>query len=181
MDNIKSIGKDLHIFLCVMAVIVSSVIFNILIRSGYTMDGFVIGRENYEIISNADFFELTFITLFTRFKQLAVIYVLYRLVNSELAYDGIIMMCSFIVGGMICIQTFYQGISGVIELVLFLFPHYIFYFLAVKTMYTQLKRCGKTGTRGLMVVLLLFLSGVLCELFFSKIFLREFYQYVVLK
>jgi hypothetical protein len=180
MDNIKSIGKDVHIMLCVMAVIVSSIIINILIKSGHSMDGFVVGRDNYEVLMSSDFVEAVFLTLFTRLKQFAVVFVLYRLINSELAYNGIIGCCSFVAGGMVCVQTFYGGLTGVFELMMFLFPHYIFYFLTVRTMYIRIKRSGKTGTGGFAVAFSFFIVGIICELFFSKIFLNEFYQYLVL-
>jgi hypothetical protein len=178
MENIKNLGKDIHIFLCVIAVIAASIIINILIRSGYGMEGFVIGIENYEIIRDADSFEIILVTIYTRIKQLAVVYVLYRLVDSEMAYNGIVMFSAFAAGSMICIQTFYEGLTGVIELILFLFPHYIFYFLAIRTMYIKVKRCNKIGTRGMLIVFFAFSTGILCELFFSKIFLNEFYQYM---
>jgi hypothetical protein len=180
MDNIKSMGREIHIFMCIVATIIASIIFNILIKSGYTLESLIIGRENYEILKNADFLELTLVTFFTRIKQVLIVYVLYRLINPDIVYSSMVIVSSFVAGGMICVQTFYEGFLGVLELILFFFPHYIFYFLLVRIIYIQMKKNRKIVAGRVMLVLILFLSGMLCELIFSKIFLNEFYQYMVL-
>jgi hypothetical protein len=179
MDNIRSVGKDIHIFACVISVIAASIIVNLAIKSGYNLDAFIIGRDNYEMIDSAVLSEVIFVTVYTRLRQLAVVYILFRLINPEITYNAVIAVFSFIAGGMVCIQTFYEGFYGVAGFLLFLFPHYIFYFFVLRTLYLQIRRSGKVNMRFFMIVFLLLASGVISELLFSKIFLNEFYQYIV--
>jgi hypothetical protein len=179
MENKKNTGRDIHVFICVISLVAATVTTNIVLSFGIEMDIFVVGRENYESLVNADFTALVFATLFIRCRQLFIIYLSYRLVRAESVYNMVLSFLSFSLGAMICIQTFYSGISGVVEFVLYLFPHFIFYFMIIRVMYVYIKAYGKLSTRCFIVVLLYFAIGLFGELFFSKFFLGQFYQYIV--
>jgi hypothetical protein len=179
MENKKTTGRDIHVFICVVSLVAATITTNIVLSFGFEMDIFVVGRENYESLVKADLTSLVFATLFIRFRQLFIIYLLYRLVRAESVYNMALSFFSFVVGAMICIQTFYSGISGVVEFLLYLFPHFIFYFLIIRVIYVYIKAYGKLSTRCFIMAMLYFAIGLLCELFFSKIFLGQFYQYIV--
>lgn len=162
------------------SVIISSFIVNFMILSGFTFDNIIINREIFLLVFERPYKLICFIVIYKRIKQLLLIYVLYKLVNAELAYNILISILSFAVGIFISVQSYYEGFAGVVEYILYLFPHYIFYMLIIGTLYRYKKRCISSKIYTFLLIVLFFLSGILCELFFSKFFLYQIYQYMVL-
>lgn len=179
MEKVKYIKDNIRIYIGLVAVIVSSIIINICIRAGYSFDSIIIGREQYEQIITLPLGNVAIVVVLKRLKQLALVYVLYKLFGVELGYSIVLCSLAFVFGGFLSVQAFYSGFMGIVEFILYLLPHYVFYILIIRIMYTLIKYSNKGFWYAFALITLLFLSGILCELFFSRFFLNGFYQYMV--
>ena len=87
----------------------------------------------------------------------------------------------FLFGFVISCQMFYLGISGVWFLLLCLFPHYLIYLGMLYYLAVEVRKTGEDKMRKRMAVLVLimtFFVGILSESILSKIFLKNFLQYI---
>lgn len=180
MENVKFIKNNVQVYLGLAAVILASIIINIFLRAGYSFDELVVGRGEYIKLIQNSIQDVALVTIIKRLKQLLIVYVIYKIINIDIAYCAVTTILCFLFGSMISIQSYYGGVMSVIELLLFLLPHYIFYILIIRNMYVYVKWKNRSKVYVCVMILLLFMSGLLCEIFFSRFFLNEFYQYMVL-
>lgn len=168
----------------VFVVLFASVIANVLIKCGLDLGYMRLSFDiSYDINNVTSYSTSILYILFTRLKQLIFIILLIKMINADVIYNLIIMFFGFIFGIFATIQTFYNGLTGIIELMLFLLPHYIFYMVLIHFIYKHYKNWSKDSMQFVKIIFLvvLFCAGVVSEGLFSRIFLENFYQHIVMK
>lgn len=87
----------------------------------------------------------------------------------------------FLFGFVISCQMFYLGLSGVWFLLLCLFPHYLIYLGMLYYLAAEARKVGEDKNKkrmAAMILILTFFVGILSESILSKIFLKNFLQYI---
>ena len=166
----------------VISVLLASLAINLFIRCGFDFEYLQLTSSGYSCISSVSYATSVLYILVKRLKQFVLIIIFMKIFNTELVYNCLTISLSFIFGIFVTIQTYYSGLSGVIELLLYLLPHYIFYLILFCLVYKHYKNWTKDNFQPskIMFFLVLFCAGVICEGFFSRFFLDTFYQYIVI-
>ncbi len=182
MTGSKLIRID-RITVVVFTVMLASVVVNVFIKCGLGFEYMCLGRE--DLCSNEILpYSVTILyVLFTRLKQLIFIILLMKIINTDIVYNILMIFIGGIFGVFATIQTYYGGLTGLAELLLFLLPHCIFYLLLLFMIYSHYKNWSKENFQigKIMFCAVIFCTGVVCEGFFSRIFLENFYQHIVIK
>lgn len=117
---------------------------------------------------------------FRRLKQFVIIYAVMKLLKNETLLYAIIAFLGAMYGVLSCVQVYYDGLNGVILLLLYVMPHYILYiFLIIKT--SEFIRYGSGEhryARFFTFALVILIVGVGLESIISRFFLTNFYQYM---
>ena len=175
----KSKNKNFLMFFAV--IIFFSIIINLFIRSGYDFSYLGIYPADINISHSKSWIPTFVYVLVKRIKQCFIIFLLMKVINSSIIYNGFLMLLSAFVGIMLTVQTYYYGFAGIVLLLIYMLPQYIVYIVILKNLYefSFIKRSHECWIRYIMFILLLLLIGVLCESFFLKFFLTKYYQYMV--
>lgn len=167
----------------IISVILSSLAINLFILKGHTYlctDLFTSDLVYGNGEGTNDI--LTYIA-FKRLKQIFIIFILFRTFRPKLILE-IIAVCFGIFWGMIITNQIYIcGFTGIIILLLCFLPHYPVYILLIKNIY-NFNICSPPSRhlyRYILLFICIFSIGVVCESFFSRFFLKQFYQYVVMR
>lgn len=167
----------------VFIVLFASLMANILIKCGVDFEYLGMSFEQYSFENDIAYSSSIMYIAFTRLKQGILIFLLMKTLNPEVIYNCINIFLGCYFGFLLSVQTFYSGVTGVSLLLLFIFPHYFFYLVLIYLVYRHYKNWSKESLRfpEIMFFLVLCCAGVVCEGFFSRIFLENFYQHIVVK
>ena len=116
-----------------------------------------------------------------RTKQVVVVYLLYKVFPPKAVFSIGMSALLFLFGFVISCQMFYLGLSGVWFLLLCLFPHYLIYLGMLYYLAAEARKVGEDKNKkrmGAMILILTFFVGILSESILSKIFLKNFLQYI---
>lgn len=175
----EKIKSRLFYYLCM--VLVGCILANILLRCDQDLQSFVLSFTDSTQITESSVQQTVFRVLMQRIKQIVMIYLLYKVFSARTVYSFIMSAMLILLGFLISCQIFYFGIPGVCLFLLCLFPHYLIYGWILYYMATKIQKGYEGGKHKQMVIFVLgvaFLAGILSESVLSKIFLKNFLQYM---
>lgn len=178
MDNRKRYDGNLIFVMC--AILFSSLIINLFLRRN--ADFGYLNLSVYDTAKTAQTNLSVLLYVFIkRAEQFVIAFALMKLLRPDVVYRFILVLLGMMFGTMSTIQTYYDGFSGVILLLLYLLPHYVVYLLLLNrtsVFLTYGKGDGKK-LRFFAFALALLLLGTILEGILSRFFLYKFYQYMV--
>ncbi len=165
----------------VIALFISSFIVNMFLRYGFCFS--YLSMSVYDIGFNIekDSLQALVYLVIHRLEQLFVVVLCMKLLNADYVYNAIICLLSAMFGVMVTVQTYYEGITGVFLLILYVVPHYIAYiiFLWLLRDSNDRRNLEQKNAKRIIALTILFVIGIVSECFFSRFFLKQFYQYMV--
>jgi hypothetical protein len=156
-------------------------VVNIFLKKDFSFSYLVLSLDDLGKNLEKNIHSVMLFLVIKRAEQLAVIALLMHLIKPETVFNMVICLLGAMLGVMVSVQTYYEGISGVFLLVLYCIPHYPIYvlFLWMLKNYNIRRALNQRQLRLLAVAFLVFLIGVIFEGVVSRFFLNEFYQYMV--
>ncbi|MBE5943559.1 MAG: hypothetical protein E7258_01430 [Lachnospiraceae bacterium] len=164
----------------IFSVIAASVITNLFIRCGFDFSYMQL-LYNENDVSQISYTTTTIYVIIKRLKHIIVISLFMMAIKPEFVFSALTILLGFMYGGMATVQTYYIGISGLLQLIIMIIPHYIIYTILI---YELMKMFSNKINESNKVGKLLFLLSILClgivfEGTFSRFFLERFNQYIV--
>lgn len=165
--------------LVLVAIIFSCIVINLFMRRH--VDFGYLNLSVYDISLRAKTEATVLVYIFLkRLEQYIVIFAMMRLLKTELIYQGIIIVLGMMFGVLCSVQTYYDGVMGVVLLLLYLLPHYVIYLFLLYVTKRFLSFPDKRKyLRFVAFAAFILLLGVLSEGIISRFFLSKFYQYMV--
>jgi len=165
-----------------LSVIFVSLIINICIRKDFDFSYLVISQEDMYSIIIREKREVFAYVLMKRLKQLFVVLILMKAFGVLRLYNIIVTILSGAAGLLLSVQIYYLGIEGVIILIFYILPHYIFYCVAIYyCQRVKLFSCNNgEDIKNLIGIVLIFVAGMVVEGIFMTNFLKFFYQHMVM-
>lgn len=165
-----------------LSVVFVSIIFNLCIRKNINFEYLSIGIDDmYAIIHRSNRDVISYV-IFKRLKQLLIILILIKAFGCGTIYNTLLVSLSGILGLLLSVQVYYLGIQGVIVLLLYLLPHYIFY--CVSFYYCKRTKLFESKTdeniKNLICIIIIYVAGMVVEGVFMTNFLKFFYQHMVM-
>lgn len=182
MSDIRTLKCDRRSLL-VFSVLISCLTINIFIRAGFDFEYMKLS-SGVLINDSESCFNITVLyVLYVRIKQLIFVILLMKILNTETVYNCIIIFLGVVFGAMGTIQTYYSGLVGIGELILYILPHYIFYILLIHLLFRFYKGFYREESRfgRILFLVVIFIGGIVAEAVFSRFFLQNFYQYIVMR
>lgn len=165
--------------LVLVSVIFSCVVINLFMRRHIDFGYLSLSVYDISLRTKTETTVLVYIFL-KRLEQYVVIFALMRLLKTDIVYHGVIILLSMMFGVLCSVQTYYDGVVGVVLLLLYLLPHYIIYLFLLYASKRFLSFPDRRKyLRFLTFAVFVLLLGVLAEGIVSKFFLDKFYQYMV--
>lgn len=179
--NIKKQTAQLNGIIFIVAIAAAVVGTNICIRRNIDMGCISLSVYNLPSHDNTGIQVMLYV-LITRFKQFIIMVALMKLFKAETVLKVMIALLGVMYGCLSCVQTYYDGFMGVLLLLIYILPHYIFYtYLMVRT---SAFISGKTKEHRyamfFIFAFVIILAGVFMECIISRFFLNKFYQYMVM-
>ncbi|MDE6023855.1 MAG: stage II sporulation protein M [Lachnospiraceae bacterium] len=193
---ISKIRQEERSVLLLTSLILSVFLINIFIRRGFDFEYLKLSIYDIEQSLNLNIVSLIFYVFLKRGKQFIVIWLLMKVIKPDLVYNIILIVLCGMYGVMSTVQSYYIGFQGIITFIIYMLPHYIIYIFMIKLLhdyyagYRQSKNVmsdagamdeimsEKAKVTALFIIL--FAMGVISEGFFSRFFLLQYYQYMVL-
>lgn len=176
-EKIKS-----HIFYYLCIVLAGCILVNILLRCDVNMQAFVLPLKESDQMMDASVRQTVLYVVFQRVKQIVILYLLYKVFPPGIVFSICMSGLMFLLGASVSLQMYYEGISGVWFLLLCLLPHYLIYLVVMFYMAVWMRKENYESKEKKIVVLfflmLAFAIGILSESILSKIFLKNFLQYI---
>ncbi len=174
--------QELYLYLFAISVVLASLAVNLFILKGYNhlrIDLLLEGMKGVSTRGAGDIFSYIVIK---RLKQLFLVYVLLKTFKPEIILSVMSVLFGVFWGMMISNQVYQNGFMGAILLVLCFIPHFPVYILVIKniTSTIQNKYRDKYLIMSILTIMFIFAIGIVCECYFSRIFLKEFYQHMVM-
>ncbi len=181
MSKIKDVDISKSLLL-IISVIFASIIINLFIRCGFDFSYLKLSAADINKLDEVSYTTSAIFVLIKRLKHIILIVLFMKVIKPEIVYSLLMIALSFMFGVFVTTQTYYSGMTGVIELILYLFPHYIVYIVLLYEIHKLIKDWTKDSYQlGKIVFFMVILCcGVLCEGIFSRFFLERFYQYIVI-
>lgn len=175
----EKIKSRVFYYLCM--VLAGCILANIILRCDRNLQTFVLPFADSTQLAGVSVRKTLFYVFLQRVKQVIVVYLLYKVFPAKAVFSIGMSVLLFLFGFAISCQMFYLGISGVWFLLLCLFPHYLIYIVMLYYLAVEIRRVGEDKNKKRMVMLVLimtFLVGIVSESVLSKIFLKNFLQYI---
>ena len=178
MSRIRCLDVDRSALLVVM-VVFASIIINLFIKGGYDFEYLILSTENM-LLEDTYISSLIYV-LITRIKQLFIIILCIKVFGSNMIKNSISIIICFLFGMLSTVQSYYFGFVGIIEIIIYMFPHYLIYYILIG----EMCKIGKSHAGNKIpigkkcLIFILFLVGIVFEGIFSRFFLEKFYQYIV--
>ena len=161
-----------RVFYYLCMVLAGCILANIVLRCDRNLQAFILPFTDSSRLAGVSVHQTLLYVLLQRIKQVVVVYLLYKVFPPKAVFSIGMSALLFLFGFVISCQMFYLGLSGVWFLLLCLFPHY----LAV-----EVRKAGEDKNKkrmAAMILILTFFVGILSESILSKIFLKNFLQYI---
>lgn len=158
------------------------VLANVMIRCRQDVSMFYLPFSDYAGVEALPARQTFFYVLLQRAKQLLIVYLLYKVFPGQFVFRTIMTCLLFFFGFVVSCQMYYLGMQGIIWLMLCLFPHYLIYMWLLYHLY-RYQDIGGTNRQSLLyfgLTAAYFLIGVMAESIVSRIFLKNFLQYIEL-
>ncbi len=193
---ISKIRQEERSVILLTSLVLSVFLINIFIRRGLDFEYLKLSIYDIEQSLNLNIVSLIFYVFIKRGKQFIVIWLLMKTIKPDLVYNIILIVLCGMYGVMSTVQSYYIGFQGIITFIIYMLPHYIIYIFMIKLLhdyysgYRQSKNLSSDGgamdeimnekTKVTALFIILFVMGVVSEGFFSRFFLLQYYQYMVL-
>ena len=163
-----------------LIVFIGSVLANIMIWRGQDISMFYLPYSDYDSVNAISGKGIMIYVLLERTKQFLIIFLIYKVAPKTLVFRMITTSLLFVFGFVISCQMYFLGLTGVVWLILCLFPHYIIYILLIYNLF-RYKEIGTDQRQRVLyigVLVLYFVLGVVSESIFSRILIKNFLQYI---
>ncbi len=116
-----------------------------------------------------------------KLKQLFLLFLLMKAFGGKQIYNMVMILLGGVFGFVISAQIYYLGLTGVLIILAYIFPHYIFYILAMvyENSTGLFEMVTKDNIKKIFIFTMIFAVGVFFECLFMTFFLKNFYQYMV--
>ena len=161
-------------------ILAGCVLANVMIRCGQDVSMFYLPFSDYAGVEALPARQTFFYVLLQRAKQLLIVYLFYKVFPGPVVFRTIMTCLLFFFGFVVSCQMYYLGMQGIIWLMLCLFPHYLIYMWLLYHLYRYQDTVG-TNRQSLLyfgLTAAYFLIGVMAESIVSRIFLKNFLQYI---
>ena len=175
----EQVKSRLFFYLCM--VLTGCILANIILRCDRDLQAFTLPFVESGRLLSSSVRQTVVYVLIQRVKQVIVVYLLYKIFPAKHVFSIGVSALLLLFGFAISCQMFYLGISGVWFLLLCLFPHYLIYLGMLYYLAVEVRKTGEDKMRKRMAVLVLimtFFVGIISESILSKIFLKNFLQYI---
>lgn len=174
----EKLKSRIFCFLC--AVLAGCIVANILLRLDRNLQAYVIPFVESEHFKQVTLKETFFYVLFQRLKQFVILLLLYKVFPAKYIFTTVVTALLCLFGFTMSCQMYYMGWNGVCYMILCLFPHYLIYLLLLGGLAGRQKMGEYVRNKSTFIVIAfgIFLLGVCMESFLSKIFLKNFLQYI---
>ncbi|MCM1273017.1 MAG: hypothetical protein NC225_12065 [Clostridium sp.] len=193
---ISKIRQEERSVILLTSLVLSVFLINIFIRRGLDFEYLKLSIYDIEQSLNLNIVSLIFYVFVKRGKQFIIIWLLMKAIKPDLVYNIFLIVLCGMYGVMSTVQSYYIGFQGIITFIIYMLPHYIIYIFMVKLLYDyysgyrQSKNASLNGgamdeimnekAKVIALFIILFVMGVISEGFFSRFFLLQYYQYMVL-
>ena len=116
-----------RVFYYLCMVLAGCILANIVLRCDRNLQVFILPFTDSSRLAGVSVQQTLFYVLLQRTKQVAVVYLLYKVFPPKAVFSIGMSALLFLFGFVISCQMFYLGLSGVWFLLLCLFPHYLIY------------------------------------------------------
>lgn len=175
----EQVKSRLFFYLCM--VLTGCILANIILRCDRNLQAFTLPLiESSKLLSISIRQTVVYVSM-QRAKQIIVVYLLYKIFPPKHVFAIGVSVLLLLFGFAVSCQMFYLGLAGVWFLLLCLFPHYLIYIGLLYYLSVEVRKGSEDRRKKgmvLLIVLAILLTGILCESIFSKIFLKNFLQYI---
>lgn len=175
----EQVKSRLFFYLCM--VLTGCILANIILRCDRDMQAFTVPFVESGKLLSTSIRQTVVYVLIQRVKQVVVVYLLYKIFPPKHVFSIGVSILLFLFGFVVSCQMFYLGLAGVWFLLLCLFPHYLIYIGLLYYLSVEVRKVAEDRRKKgmvLLIVMAVLLAGILCESIFSKIFLKNFLQYI---
>lgn len=161
--------------------IVVSIMFNLFIRNEIDYSYVILDIYDVKNMVLQDKNIIIPTIVMNRLKQLFLLFILMKAFGGKQVYNMAMILLGGVLGFVISAQIYYLGLSGVLIVLAYILPHYIFYILAMTYVnYTGLfEKATKENMKKILIFVMIFVVGMAFECIFMTFFLKNFYQYMV--
>ncbi len=119
--------------------------------------------------------------IMNRIKQLFILLLLMKAFGGKQIYNMVMIILGGVFGFVMSVQIYYLGLPGVLIILAYIFPHYLFYILAMVYENTTglFEMVSKDNIKKIFIFIMIFSIGMFFECLFMTFFLKNFYQYMV--
>ena len=129
-----------RVFYYLCMVLAGCILANIVLRCDRNLQVFILPFTDSSRLAGVSVQQTLFYVLLQRTKQVAVVYLLYKVFPPKAVFSIGMSALLFLFGFVISCQMFYLGLSGVWFLLLCLFPHYLIYLPLWDSVYQMVYR-----------------------------------------
>ena len=177
--EIEKVKGRIFYYLCI--VLAGCIMANIVLRCDRDLQMFVLPFVDSDRLMKTTMRQTMLHVFWQRAKQAVVVYLFYKVFPSKAVFAIGLSVLLFLFGFGISCQMFYLGISGVWFFLLCLFPHYLIYIGLLYYLAIQVQKVGEDRKKKqitALILIMMFFVGILSESILSKIFLKNFLQYI---
>lgn len=171
MDNNKSLKIE---YLCIAFFLISVIVLNVMIKLDYSFEYMTISLSELKGILDRNSIGALLQISLKRLKQYIFLFLLIKVTKKDTAINCVFIILSIILGIFMTVNCYYFGLSGIVEIIVLLCPHFIAYYILLKLTNRYIRLGNVKELKNIVTLSLLFVTGMLCEVFFSKIFLGFF-------
>lgn len=175
-EKIKS-----HIFYFVCVVLAGSILANIFLRCDRDVSAFTVAYIDSVSLEQMTVGKTLVYIFLRRAKQAVLLYLLYKVFPPRYVFAAVLSVLLLLFGFCLSCQMYYLGTGGVCYLLLCLLPHYLFYLFLLYFLSMRIRQSATTDKQRILtlgVSGIIFLTAVMSESVLSKIFLKNFLQYM---
>ena len=129
-----------RVFYYLCMVLAGCILANIVLRCDRNLQVFILPFTDSSRLAGVSVQQTLFYVLLQRTKQVAVVYLLYKVFPPKAVFSIGMSALLFLFGFVISCQMFYLELSGVWFLLLCLFPHYLIYLPLWDSVYQMVYR-----------------------------------------
>lgn len=183
----------------VTTLFLSVFLVDLLIRRDYDFEYLSLSVYDIEQFLGVNALSLIIYIVIKRGKQFILMFLLMKVFNAEIIYNTFLIVLCGLYAVIASVQCYYNGGEGLLTLLVFLFPHYIIYIFTVRLICVYCGRYKITlfkknetdnydygskfyneKSKIITIFVILFVLGVVSEGIFSRFFLLQYYQYMVI-
>lgn len=180
IDNMSKIRNHSYnqLILMFVATIIGCFISNIWIHQSYDVSEFdLLAMKSFDTMSGSAICSV----ILKRIEQFAVVLLAFRVFQVEPILNILVAMFGCVLGFLLSVQSYYQGIKGIFVIIFMVMPQFIMYYISL----IYIRKCirlsddKKHKLQFIMLSILLFVLGIIFECIFSEKIFKYFYQYMV--